>query len=151
MSFPRSFIAFLVLALAVASHASDTNIDKRGLALEGYDPVSYFKESSPRKGNKSITYQSEGITYRFETDANRAAFENDAAKYTPAYGGWCAWAMLEGEKVEVDPLAYRVYEGRLMLFYKGIWGDTLKQWKKKAAKDSEASLVSQADQQWSKH
>jgi hypothetical protein len=37
----------------------------------------------------------------------------------------------KGEKVEVDPENYRIYEGKLYLFYKNFFSNTLDDWKKK--------------------
>lgn len=65
------------------------------LALSGYDPVAYFPEGGgkPAKGAQSISLVHGGVLYRFATEANKAAFESNPARYEPAYGGWCAWAM----------------------------------------------------------
>ncbi|MEM8549467.1 MAG: YHS domain-containing (seleno)protein [Verrucomicrobiota bacterium] len=120
---------------------------KKGLAIQGYDPVSYFSDT-PQEGKKSITSTYKGVTYRFANEANKQAFEGDPAKYEPAYGGWCAWAMVDGGKTEVDPENYKIVDGRLMLFYKGFWGDTRKMWNEKAAEGEEPKLVSSADGNW---
>ena len=76
------------------------------------------------------------------------AFESNPERYLPAYGGWCAYAMLEVDKVGIDPESFKIVEDRLYLFYNGFWGDTLKRWNKKLAKKPESELVSQADRQW---
>ena len=39
----------------------------------------------------------------FASKENLETFLSNAEKYAPAYGGWCAYAMLDGDKVEVDP------------------------------------------------
>ena len=69
-------------------------------------------------------------------------------RYAPAYGGWCAWAMLEGDAVKVDPEAYRIADGRLLVFYRGVLGDTLKKWSAKATAGDEAAMLTRADRQW---
>jgi len=134
---------------------SSWSIDKRqgnfnlndGLGLYGYDPISYFA-GKPAKGEKSITSQYQGVTYRFANAANKQQFDAAPAKYEPAYGGWCAWAMAQdGDKVEIDPESYKIVEGRLFLFYDGFWGDTLKEWNKSG---QQAQLTQQADQHWAK-
>ena len=112
------------------------NLDKKGLAIEGYDPVAYFPEggSSPKKGKREISYGYRGVTYRFANADNRERFKRTPARYEAAYGGWCAYAMADGKQVEVDPESYLIQDGRLMLFYKSFFNDTKKKWSKKPEK-----------------
>jgi YHS domain-containing protein len=122
-----------------------SNVDKRGVAIEGYDPVAYF-DGKPMKGKESLTVQHQGVMYRFSSAENKAKFVANPEKYAPAYGGWCAYAMVDGEKVEVDPKTYRIVDGRLFLYYNGTWGNTLKAWNKKDEKQQTQS----ADSHWKK-
>lgn len=110
----------------------DHNLAKDGLAIEGYDPVAYFPEGGgkPQQGNKAITAEHRGATYRFASPAHRDLFLKNPKRYEPAYGGWCAWAMKDGEKVEVDPKSFIVKDDRLFLFYNGFIADTRSKWLK---------------------
>jgi YHS domain-containing protein len=126
------------------------NLSKTGLALKGYDPVSYHKGQA-RKGSESIMASHDGILFHFASKANREAFRNDAERYLPAYGGWCAWAMLEGDKVDINPHRYKIINGKTYLFYDGFFGNTLKKWNKKAEKTSEADLIQIANTHWYKY
>jgi YHS domain-containing protein len=121
------------------------NLDE-GLALDGYDPVSYFSGKAI-EGKKQIAVLHKGIKYYFATPANKSAFIADPDKYEPAYGGWCAFAMGEsGEKVKVDPETFKIINGKVYLFY-NFWGNnTLEDWN-----DDEAQLKSSADKQWKKY
>jgi peroxiredoxin len=121
---------------------------KDHLAISGYDPVAYFPEGGGKalKGSESITVEHKGAKYRFANAANKAAFGADPAKYEPAYGGWCAWAMLDGEQVEVDPKSFIVKDGRLFLFYDGILADTRAKW----LKGNHANQAGKADTNWRK-
>lgn len=116
---------------------------KKGVALEGFDPVSYFT-SEPMEGNSNMKYEYKNITYLFATRANLAKFKESPEKYEPAYGGWCAYAMGEsGEKVKIDPATFKIVDGRLYLFY-NFWGNnTLRDWNK-----SEKKLKEAADHNW---
>jgi YHS domain-containing protein len=118
---------------------------KKGIALQGYDPVSYFS-SQPREGKDEFTASFKGVTYLFATGANREIFNRSPEKYEPAYGGWCAFAMGEsGEKVKIDPDTYKIIDGKLYLFY-NFWGNnTLQTWNK-----SESELKSKGDRNWKK-
>lgn len=124
------------------------NLGKKGLAVQGYDPVAYFAEGGgkARKGSPRYTTTHRGVTYRFANQQNLERFRKTPTKYEPAYGGWCAYAMREGDKVEVDAEAFLIQDGRLMLFYNGFWGNTRKSW----SKGDTAAQAKSADKQWQK-
>ena len=145
------FVAGYGTAMAADQNRSKQfNIGKSGLAVKGYDPVSYHTGEA-LKGSETITADHDGMQFRFVSEANRAAFEANPAKYMPAYGGWCAWAMLEGDKVDINPDRYKIINGQTYLFYDGFFGNTLKKWNKKAEKTPEPDLVQLADDHWRKH
>ena len=151
--------ALLSLTLGAAGPQSDDPIDptprpsldeyslgKRGLALEGYDPVAYFDVGGgkPTKGDKRREVVHRGVRYRFSSDENRDLFLAAPARYEPAYGGWCAWAMADNDKTEINPRAFLIENGRLLVFYDGFFGDTRKKW---LAKGGDA-LRPSADTSW---
>ena len=111
----------LLTAFATAGYTQNTkylNLADKKLALEGYDPVSYFKEKKAVKGKPSITIENEGVRYQFSTQVNKDLFIRAPSTYKPQYGGWCAYAMgAKGEKVEVDPETFKILNGKLYLFY----------------------------------
>jgi YHS domain-containing protein len=121
------------------------NLGKDRLALQGYDPVAYFPVGGgkPRKGLATLVARHRGVTYRFATEAHRALFLADPARYEPQYGGWCAYAMAEADKVSVDPESFLVTDGRLYLFFKSWYADTRSRWRK-----DEKALATKADSSW---
>ncbi|MFN7116590.1 MAG: YHS domain-containing (seleno)protein [Saprospiraceae bacterium] len=147
-----SLVLLLVFSCLSALHAQNEatkhyNIDQHKVALEGYDPVSYFTEQKPQKGNKTFDYTYKGVTYYFKNDNNKQAFIKNPTKYEPAYGGWCALAIAKnGEKVAVDPLSYKISDGRLLLFYKTAFYSALNNWNKDKTPESE--LLNKGDQYW---
>ena len=148
----QKLIIILLLAIATTPifAQDDTkkqgNISKSGLAIEGYDPVAYFTAGKAIEGKKDITASEAGVTYYFASTKNRDLFKTEPAKYTPQYGGWCAYAMgASGEKVEVDPETFKVLNGKLYLFYNKYFNNTLKTWNK-----DEPSLKKKADANWTK-
>src|SRR5690242_8373147 len=81
---------------------------KKNIAIEGYDPVSYF-DQKPSEGTAKWTFSYKGVTYQFSNAANLARFKANPEKYEPAYGGWCAYAMgKSGEKVKIDPVTFKI-------------------------------------------
>lgn len=129
-------------------NTDEWNLPKKGerLAVQGYDPVAYFPEGGdkPTKGSKSITAEHKGVVYRFTTTKNRDLFLAAPDRYEPAFGGWCAWAMRDGDKVEIDPKSYIVRDDRLYLFYDGFLADTRAKW----LKTDHAESSQKADTNW---
>jgi YHS domain-containing protein len=128
-----------------ASLRQKTFNTKKNVAIEGYDPVSYFKEG-PEEGNSSMQFSHEGIIYYFSNVENFNLFKANPKKYEPQYGGWCAYAMGEkGEKVKVDPETYKIVNGKLYLYY-NFWGNnTLESWN-----ENEEILLKNAEGNWLK-
>jgi YHS domain-containing protein len=110
-------LAAIPVAPSVRS-VGDWNLGEGGLALVGFDPVACFPEGGgkARKGSPEMTLEQGGAIYRFASEANRDRFRKEPARYEPAYGGWCAWAMAQeaGEKVEVDPESFLVQDSRML-------------------------------------
>jgi hypothetical protein len=48
------YLAGLIVFAALAPAAEVVNIDKNGLALQGYDPVAYFTDGKPVKGSPRV-------------------------------------------------------------------------------------------------
>lgn len=147
----RVSISILLLLGSIATFAQTDALRQKhynlddGLAIEGYDPVSYF-DGKPAEGKNNLTYSYKGVIYRFSNQGNLAKFKSAPEKYEPAYGGWCAYAMGEnGEKVKVDPETYKIVDGKLYLFYNFWTNNTLEKWNKNEPKLKEAG-----DRNWSK-
>lgn len=129
-----------------AKRTKQFNVDKSNLAIDGYDPVSYFTTSKAAKGKSNIASIYEGITYRFASEQNRALFNANPAKYEPQFGGWCAYAMGEnGEKVSINPETFKIVNGKLYLFYNKFFNNTLKSWN-----ENENELKQKAEKNWTK-
>ena len=91
------------------------NVDRQGLAVQGYDPVAFHTQRAALKGDPAITATHLGATYRFASAANKAAFEADPARYAPAYGGYCAYGVSQGGLFPVDIATAQILDGRLIL------------------------------------
>ena len=146
----KIIVPFLILAVTIQSAYGQSDEfrkqhfnTKKNVALEGYDPVSYF-DGVPLEGDPDIKFVYKNVTYQFASPANLSKFKLTPDKYEPAYGGWCAYAMGEtGEKVKIDPETFKILDGKVYLFY-NFWGNnTLEDWKK-----NEKKLKDAADHNW---
>lgn len=106
----------IVLLSAMSGFAKDAlNVDEKGLALQGYDPVAYFTENKPVKGSTEFTAAYKGATYHFASAEHKAAFEKDPAKYEPQFGGFCGYAASINKLAPIQPEFFQVLHGRLVL------------------------------------
>lgn len=112
------------------------------LALGGYDPVAFFSDAKPTKGSKKYAFEHRGASWRFASAENLALFEADPSKYSPQYGGHCAWAMASGKKAPGKAPHWKIVEGKLYLNYsKSVQADWL---------EDISGFIASADQQWPK-
>src|SRR5688572_30690135 len=111
----------LVLLLAVTASAQKTkrlvNVDENGTGLQGHDPVAYFTENKPVKGDPKFSSVYNGARYWFASAENKAAFDAEPAKYEPQFGGFCAYGMSRGYTAPIEPEAFQIVDGRLLLQY----------------------------------
>ncbi|MEM7562353.1 MAG: YHS domain-containing (seleno)protein [Pseudomonadota bacterium] len=100
-----------------------------GLALNGYDVMSYWRGGIPMKGSDSFKLEYAGATWIFSSSQNLEAFVAEPEKYAPQYGGFCAYAAAQGQLSDVDPFAWRIWKGRLYLNYsprvRRIWANEI--------------------------
>ncbi len=123
-------IAALPLALSSPASAAEPEIlSYDGAAIGGYDPVAYFTESRPVKGNATHSVKWKGADWRFASAENKAMFEADPVAYAPKYGGYCAYAASKGYVAPTAPEAWSVHEGRLYLNYslraRTLWAEDI--------------------------
>jgi len=144
--FAFSFLSITALALNITTITS--NVNGKGVIIEGYDVVSYFQNTKPLKGNDKIQVNQNGVIYQFANEENKQLFLKEPKKYEPQFGGWCAYAVaVKKEKVEVDPESYLIQDGRLLLFYDSLFAHTKKTWEDPKANGKDTFLKN-ADKNW---
>jgi YHS domain-containing protein len=94
---------------------SAVNVDAKGVGLKGHDPVAYFTVGEPTTGKTEYTAKHDGVTYQFATAANRDLFKAAPAKYAPQFGGFCAMGVAMERKLDGDPTAWTIADGKLYL------------------------------------
>jgi len=88
-----------------------------GVALEGYDPVSYFTEPEPVQGLADFEYQWGGVPWYFASAANRDVFMRNPEVYAPQFGGHCVTSLSRGYLSDGKPRLYLISGMKLYLFY----------------------------------
>ncbi len=107
--------ALSILLTTSAAFGAAINIDKNGLALQGYDPVAYFTLGAPTRGQPDLISEHNGAVYRFSSTEHKALFDANPDKYMPAYGGYCAYGVAVGAKAPVEIDKFRIVKGKLYL------------------------------------
>lgn len=114
----RTFITVIAILVGCATFAragEAINVDKNGLALQGYDPVAYFTDSKPVKGSPDFTATYKGGTYQFVSAEHRDSFNQTPTKYEPQFGGFCALSASMNKLEGIVPEDFQVLDGRLIL------------------------------------
>ena len=134
----KLLLLLLTLGLALPAFAQTKtllNLDKAGVAIQGYDPVAFFTDNKPVRGKSEFPARHNGALYYFVSKEHRDLFKGDPAKYEPAFGGYCAYGLSKSKLVEIDVDAFQIVNGRLLLQYsKGVRDDFNKDTKGNLAK-----------------
>src|SRR5258708_37723005 len=95
------FISGLLPGFQMADKVNKTSA---GLAIKGYDPVAYFEDGKPEKGNPAYQFQWKGATWRFSSTARRDAFAKEPDRYAPQYGGCLGYEVGGGDNTASGPV-----------------------------------------------
>ena len=87
-----------------------------GVAVGGYDLVSYHAAQGPHTGLAEFAEERGGLSYYFSSAENREAFLAAPERYLPVYSGWCAATLAMGRLVCPDFTNFKIEDGRLLLF-----------------------------------
>ncbi len=87
-----------------------------GVAVGGYDLVSYHTSDGPVMGVQEFSSALGEFTYLFSSQENLRAFEDDPERYLPRYSGWCAISLALGRLTCPDYRNFQIEEGQLLLF-----------------------------------
>ena len=130
---------FLFISIAAIAQKSEVFSTSEG-AIHGYDPVAYFKENKPVKGDKKYYLTWKSANWYFISQQNLDAFKANPGMYAPQYGGYCAYGLANGHKATTEPDAWLILNGKLYLNYNK---DIQVKWKEK-----QAEYIQTADKIW---
>jgi YHS domain-containing protein len=126
----------------LAQELSGKSFTTKNGAIDGYDPVAYFTDSKPVKGNKQFALKWNDAIWYFATKEHEDLFKAEPSKYAPQFGGFCAYGVSRGYKVKIDPQAWDILEGKLYLNYDL---DVQKTWRK-----DRPGYIQKANTNWAK-
>src|SRR5258706_11640976 len=113
----RTLIALSVMAMSSVSGASSksdpVNHSSGGIAIRGFDPVAYFTDSKPLKGDSKFSFTWRGAVWQFASAQHRDLFAQNPEQYAPQYGGFCALCVREGRPLGIVPHASYDHHGEM--------------------------------------
>lgn len=112
------------------------------VAIDGYDVVAYHKQNIAIEGKKDFSAEFKGANWRFISAENLQEFLSEPDRYIPQYGGYCAFAVVNGTTADIDPKVFSIYNGKLYLNYNAKIGKT---WEK-----NKDEFIKKADVNWPK-
>lgn len=118
------FQAFAVsIAISTAAFAADEynvgnglTLNGNPLGMHGVDPISMFNSAAPSQGDAAHTATFDGVDYYFVSNEAKMAFEANPQAYLPQFGGFCAFGVYVGKKLDGDVRYADIIEGKLYLF-----------------------------------
>lgn len=110
------FAAWSRLGAATAKRVNTLD-SPNGAAIKGYDPVAYFVVGKPVRGKAEYSVSHAGATWLFANAEHKSLFQANPEKYTPVFGGYCAYGVSQGYLVKIEPEAWTIKDGKLYLNY----------------------------------
>ncbi|RJQ47599.1 MAG: YHS domain-containing protein [Nitrospiraceae bacterium] len=139
-------VIFFSTSSCTSTELPSVNISRDGIAIKGYDPVAYFTDSRPVKGDSRYEHTWNGAKWLFASTKHLALFKSDPEKYAPRYGGYCAYAVSQGATADIDPEAWTIVDGKLYLNLnkdvQGLWEKDIPGYIQKADRNWPAVLHS---------
>ena len=135
-------ILILVIYFITAREKKSPIYSTSSGALDGYDPVAYFKFNKAIMGKNRYTCKWEYATWYFINHEHQRLFMENPEKYAPEFDGYCAYAMAKGKKCKIDPESWEIVNGKLYLNYgPGIHRKWLK---------NRSEFIRKANENWDK-
>lgn len=124
IKFVLGIFVTILLASAFAprsSVATTSNIyvtdPSTGIAMHGYDVVSYFTEQQAIVGQDSHEVEWDDNYWRFSNSANADRFVDAPQAFLPQFNGYGAFAVASGRLADGNPLIWALYENQLFFFH----------------------------------
>lgn len=114
-------VLLLVMFVTISANAQlnggshFNNLNTNGVILDGYDPVAFFTDNKPVKGDAKFQFKYEDAIYYFASQEHLDLFKKDPEKYKPQFGAWCAYAVSLGRVAPIDVNTFSIVNGRLVI------------------------------------
>jgi YHS domain-containing protein len=93
-----------------------TILSGEGVALRGKDTVRLAGGLGVTDGLATFTHVHDGVAYYFASQQAKDKFVANPSAYMPQYGGYCAFGVAIGKKLDANPRLADIVDGKLYLF-----------------------------------
>lgn len=113
-----SVVSAVPTAFAVDEYnvSKGTTVDGHGVAFRGNDVVALVTGLGVVPGQAKHTHVHDGVAYYFSSDEAMKQFAIAPEKYMPQFGGYCAFGVAVGKKLDGSPRFADIVDGKLYLF-----------------------------------
>lgn len=124
--FAAATFAGMTLTASAASAVDEYNVSTgttlsgAPLALRGTDAVTLASDTTVAAGNATFTYDHDGVSYYFASQATLDRFADAPDRYLPQFGGFCAFGVAIGKKLDADPHFADIVDGKLYVFLNAV-------------------------------
>jgi YHS domain-containing protein len=135
-------IAVTPAAFAVDEYnvSTGTILSGEGVALRGKDSVALAMGLGVVDGFGKFTHVHDGVAYYFASQEAKETFAANPSAYMPQYGGFCAFGVAIGKKLDANPRLADIVDGKLYVF--------LNEFAFSKYKEDVAGTLAKAEKQW---
>lgn len=112
-----------IIAASIPAFAADeynvstgTTLTNAGIALRGNDVVALATGLKVKAGYARHTVERDGVAYYFASEKTMKQFQANPERYMPQYGGFCAFGVAIGKKLDAAPRYADIVDGKLYVF-----------------------------------
>jgi YHS domain-containing protein len=120
--------------------STGTTLSGAGIALRGGDTVVLATGLKVTPGHAKFTVERDGVAYYFSSEETKKQFESDPEKYMPQYGGFCAFGVAIGKKLDAAPRYADIVDGKLYVFLNAVAFEKYK--------EDKAGTLAKAEKNW---
>lgn len=120
--------------------STGTTLSGAGIALRGDDTVALATGLKVKPGHAKHTVEHDGVAYYFSSEETKKQFEANPERYMPQYGGFCAFGVAIGKKLDAAPRFADIVDGKLYVFLNAVAFEKYK--------EDKAGTLAKAEKNW---
>ena len=120
--------------------STGTTLSGAGVALRGDDVVALATGLKVTEGYAKYTVERDGVAYYFASEQTMKQFQANPERYMPQYGGFCAFGVAIGKKLDAAPRYADIVDGKLYVFLNAVAFEKYKQ--------DKAGTLAKAEKNW---
>ena len=120
--------------------STGTTLSGLGVALRGDDVVALATGLKATPGHAKHTVEHDGVAYYFSSEETMKQFAANPKRYMPQYGGFCAFGVAIGKKLDAAPRFADIVDGKLYVFLNAVAFAKYK--------EDKAGTLAKAEQNW---